>query len=560
MTAEDRLRDLLRSEASTINPAGDGLARIRERVARRRRARSWLLPSAAVATAAAAAAFVLLAPDDHKTQTLQPGGTPTPTSEPSASPGPADDGGMPLDRAAIWPFTSSSQLASWQSTYPYAENPLDVGRHFVADYLGLTGVDVSQTCVSCGVLQLKVGGTSVGEITLLRLGVGYASGHGTQVNTVVGVAGTDLTVTAPKAGAGVVSPTSVTGRITGVDEHVDLRLLDAAGVQVAHGGAQAGSAVPWSATLSWTRSDWTDGALVGVTRTMRDGSVNRVVAIPVSRATASPTASFAGLVDGHVSLFDSATGAPLRQLTYPPAGTRDVWASWSAGTLAWVRTHGASVCVDELDQLQGSTASTLLKSTTAHLASPVLSPDGGLLAWVEQPCDGSAPHVVVRGGGAPDRQLAVPANANLLDIRDDGALLVWQHDTAVTGGTLAVVPPGALTLDHAVTISPRSGCETGTAAGFDGQDVVLFEVCAGSGRFVRYDDTGQRGTAGPVVANLETPQAVRVRDGKVLVWQFGGDAYGAIALYANGSFTTLVDNNGCYSTGSVKGCVASPDW
>jgi hypothetical protein len=564
MTAEDRLRDLLRSEATTIVPAGDGLARIRERVARRRRARFWVFPSAAVATAAAVAAFVLIAPDDHKTQTLQPA-SPTATTEPSGSPAPVvpDDGGMPLDVPAIWPFTTQQEAAGWASRYPYAENGLDVGRHFVADHLGLTGVEVSQTCVSCAVLQLKAGATSVGEITLARVGVGFASGHGTQVYTVVGVGGTDLTVTSPAAGTAITSPTGVTGRITGVHENVQLRLLTSSGDELATTGAPAGGEVPWSATMSWTRSDWTHGSVVGVTRSDKDGSVTRVVAVPVTRSTASPTASFVGRVDGHISLFDASTGKVLRRLTYPPAGATDSSPAWSHGTLLWVRIRSGATCGYELDRLDGNTASTVVRSGTVSISTPQLSPSGAWQAWVEVACAGSANRVVVSGGGAPARRLSVPAgtNAVLRDVRDDGALVLWLMSSGQSTGTLLVVPPGALDLTGAHQLTAVSGCEIGAAGSWDGQQVVVFETCLdGTGRLVRFSDTGRRLGADKAVRNLEPPDQLSVRDGAVLVWLFGGDTYGEIARYHDGAFTTVVANTGCTSISSTKGCVAEPDW
>jgi hypothetical protein len=559
MTAEDRLRDLLRSEADTIHPTGDGLARIRERVARRRRVRFWLLPSAAVATAAAAAAFVLVAPDHPQTQTLQPGETPsaTATSEPStsASPAPVDTGDWQF--AAFWPFASAAEARAADPPAAWTTDGLEVGKRLVRDVLKLPDVTVVQTCVSCEALTLKVGAQDVGTLQL-----GHYTVHGTRVFTVADVSGTDLTVTSPKAGAAVVSPLSVTGRVTGVDENVQLRLLSTAGKELASASAPAGSAVPWSATLTWSSTDWTSGAVVGVTRSPRDGSVNRVVAVPVTRATGAITSSFAGLVDGHVSLFDGTTGGLLRQLTYPPKGTSDIWASWSGGTLAWVRTKGASVCVDELDQLKDGTPSTVLKSTTAHLASPVLSPSGGLLAWVEQPCDAGAQHVVVRGGGAPDRRLEAPREVAALDVRDDGALLLWEYNPAVIGGNLVVVPPGATSLTSgAPAITPAAGCETGSAGAFDGQDVVVFESCSGRTRVARYDDTGHRLSAG-AASSGELPQSVSVRNGRLLVELFGGDTYGDIAVVIDGRTTTLIDNSrpDCSSIGNLKGCVRAPDW
>jgi hypothetical protein len=569
MSAEDRLRDLLRAEATTIVPAGDGLERIRERIARRRRARFWLLPSAAVATAAAAGAFFLLAPDDRQTATLTPGVTPSSsaTDQPSVSPTPLpavpDDGGMPLDVPAIWPFTTQAQAAQWSNGYSYAQNGLEVGRHFVHDFLGLKDVEVSQKCVSCGVLELDLAGKPVGEITLARVGVGFASGHGTQVYTVVGVGGTDLTVTSPRAGAAITSPTSVTGRINGVHENVQLRLLSQAGDELANAGAPAGMEVPWSATLTWSRSDWSAGGIVGVTRSDKDGSVTRVVAVPVTRSTSAPTSSFAGIVDGHVSLFDASSGKRLRQLTYPGSGKADTQATWSAGTLAWVRTSGASACVYELDRLDGGKASTVASSTSVRYGSPQLSPSAALLAWAETPCSGGGGgQVVVSGGGAPARHLQVPSGstAEVLDVTDDGALLVVTNDAHPSGpGTIGVVPAGATSLSGIKALQVASGCSLASGAAFDGTNPVAFESCGTDIRFVRFTSSGARSSTGPASSN-EPPSSVSVRDGQVLAWLFGGDNVGSIATYKSGTFTTVIANNSCASNSDLKGCVSSPDW
>jgi len=566
MTAEERLRDLLRSEATTIVPGGDGLARIRERIERRRRRRIWLVPSAVLVTAAAAASFVLFVPDDRRTATLQPGATPTETAGPTPSVSPipavADDGGTPLDVAAIWPFATQAAASTWSSDFPWAQDGLQVGRHFIADYLKLKDVNVAQHCVSCGVLELDVNGKSVGQLTLARIGVGFASGRGTQVYTVVAAGGTDLTITSPAAGAAITSPTSLTGRITGADENVMLRLLSTSGDELATAGAPAGSAVPWSATLTWSRSDWSTGGITGVTYDGR-GILNRVVALPVTRSTTSPTASFVGRVDGHISLFDAQTGKVLRQLTYPPVGAVDFSPSWSHGTLLWVRTRGASACSEQLNRLEGTKASTVVKAGTVRVSTPQLSPSAAWQAWVETPCDGSTGHVVVAGGGAPARRLAVPASTNALvrDVRDDGAVVVGTMSNPATTGHLLVVPPGALSLAGAHELTAVPGCEMGSAAGWDGQQVVVFETCLnGNGQLVRFNDSGRRLQTDKPVSNMEPPDQLAVRDGKVLVWLFGGDTYGRIARYVGGTFTTLIPNVGCTSTSSAKGCVGEPDW
>jgi hypothetical protein len=574
MTAEERLRDLLRSEATTIVPGGEGLARIRARIERRRRLRTWLVPSAVLATAGAAAAFFLLTPDDRRTATLQPGQTPTATAteEPSPAatttmaPVPADDGGIPLDRPAIWPFTTQAQASSWvddHGSVPWAENGLEVGRHFVADYLGLKEVHVAQTCVSCDVLHLDVNGRSVGEITLGRIGAGFASGQGTHVYTVLAVGGTDLTVTTPKAGAGITSPTSVTGRITGVDEHVQLRLLSTEGRELATGGAQAGSAVPWSATLTWSRTDWSAGAIVGVTRSMKDGSVNRVVAVPVTRSDTSSTASFAAIADGHVNLYSTTDGAKLKQLTYPARGRVDTDATWSSGTLAWVRTAGASACVNELDRLDGSKASTVASSTSVRYGWPQLSPSAGRLAWVESPCDGTGPEKLVSSvNGTEGQRITGPSGSvmNLFDVADDGALLILTNDRQASGpGVIGILPAGATTLDGIAPLTPASGCNLYSGAAFDSKGVVAFEVCGSDVRLVHFARSGTRTSTGPG-QHGEPPDSISVRDDVLLVWLFGGDRYGDIAVVRDGHTTTLIANSGCSSISDLKGCVRDPDW
>ncbi len=572
MTAEDRLRDILHSEAAEILPTGDGLAKIQARIAQRRRTRLWLLPSAAVATAAAAAAFFLVTPDTRKTQTLHPGETPTsqpttePTSEPTAEPTPvlADDGGTPLDYPAIWPFTTQAQASAWvedSGSMPWADNGLEVGRHFVREHLGFTQITVTQTCVSCDVLALSVSGTSVGELVLGRVGAGFATGHGTRLFTVTDVRGTDLTITTPKAGASVTSPLGVGGRITGVDENVSLRLLSLAGDQLAAAGAPAGSAVPWSTTLSWSRQDWSYGSVVGVTYDGR-GVLNRVVAVPVRRSSAAATATFAALVDGHVALFGSDSGKQVRQLTYPPAGKEDRYPRWSAGTLVWIRSAVAG-CGGTVNRLEGSSASTLASSTSLRFGSNALSPSGTWVAWTEIPCnDSSAGRIVVSGGGAPDRYLDIPSgsDAELYDVTDTGALLVRTNDKQATGpGVIGIVPGGALTLDAIAAVEPASGCYLASGASFDGEGVAAFETCGSSIRLVHFRGDAKRASADSSL-RAESPQSISVRDGKVLVWLFGGDHYGAIAHYGSGAITAIVTNSGCSSTSDLKGCVRDPDW
>lgn len=564
--AEERLREILRAEATTIVPAGDGLAKIRERVERRRRWRLWLLPSAALATAGAAAAFFLFLPDDaRKTQTLQPLNTPTPTATTAPTPVPTTTNTPTVqppdswDGPAYWPFASEADLQYVADPVPdWLQDPLEVGKRLVRDVLELQGVTVTQQCVSCEVLGLKVGTDDVGEIQL-----GHYTVHGKRVFTVVSIGGTDLTVTSPSAGTAIVSPTRVTGRITGVDENVNLRLVAKDGSPLAQAFAPAGTPVPWSATLTWASRDWSTGAVLGTTGNFRDGAINRVVLVPVSRSTATTTSSFAGLVDGHVALFDASSGKQVRQLTYPPSGKSDTAATWSVGTLAWVRTAGASACVNELDRLDGSKASTVASSTTVRYGWPQLSPNADRLAWVETPCTGTGPdELVLTVNGTEARRYTGPSGSvvQLLDVADDGAMLVITNDKEASGpGVIGLLPAAADTLDGLKPLAPASGCYLASGAAFDSKGIVAFETCGEKVRLVHVDLDGARSSV-DAAQTTEPPTSVSVRDDTVLVWLFGGDNVGAIARYSGGTFTTVIENNGCASNSDLKGCVSSPDW
>jgi hypothetical protein len=288
MTPEDRLRDILKGEAAAIMPAGDGLALIRERVARRRRLRLLAVPGGALVTAAAVVAvFALTGPPANQSlvgpPAEQPTATPTATTEPTQAPtAPPLQMAMvsPYRGPALWPFTSAEQGRAWMNDHgarPWAQDPLAVAQHFVDDLLKLDSVTASGTAPNVTLtVPGPVASKQVGVVHVVRT---FEGGPW----TVVSVCCTDLTITTPEAGTAITSPTEVSGRITGVDENVQLRLITATGRDLASTGAPAGTEMPWQGSLTWTDQDWFTAGIVAITRSPRDGTINRIAVVVVKR-------------------------------------------------------------------------------------------------------------------------------------------------------------------------------------------------------------------------------------------------------------------------------------
>lgn len=278
MTPEERLRTALRDAAVEVPPGG--LSRITHKIAVRRARRRIVVPAVSLACAAGvAAAFTLVGGGGGRSRLVQ-------VQPPAASsvPTPAADDGKVTTSAPgqpIWPFATDAQATAFPASKPWAGTSLATGRHFLTDFLGVQGVTLrSPRCICTGgLLLLSVRGREVGQLRLVQVGTGA-----NRPWSVIGVTdGTALQVTAPATGAAVTSPLTVTGRVYGADESIRVRLLSRAGAPLGQAYAPAGLDRPWSTTLRWTERRWPTGALVASTRSMRDGSLNRLVVIPIRR-------------------------------------------------------------------------------------------------------------------------------------------------------------------------------------------------------------------------------------------------------------------------------------
>jgi hypothetical protein len=196
VSAEDReletlLRRALADEADRIEPAGDGLRRIRERTARRRWDWSrWRVPAQALAGAAAlvaaivAASALLPAPPDAP---VGPPAASAPSPPVSTTAGPSPVEGTPIagagvnDLAAVWPYPSR------RVGYELAERDVAAGRYpdltrpdvaavaFVESYVG---TDQDLTAESAGGwraglrMEVRNGTAPVSLVYLVRVRVG----------------------------------------------------------------------------------------------------------------------------------------------------------------------------------------------------------------------------------------------------------------------------------------------------------------------------------------------------------------------------------------------------
>lgn len=521
MTPEERLRSLLQVDDPPLST--DGLLQIRERLARRRsRVRPALAAAAAVAVAGVAAVTVFhtdassYRPARHHDGVTDPRPTacadpacasPRPSPSTSASPSgvTTSGGGTP-----VWPFTTDREAAAWEaapSARPWAADPVQVTQHLLDDYLEVPGRALPRVSGSAAVAVVKVfaGNRTVSDVRLER--VGDAAGPW----SVTGASSTDLVLTDPDDGGEVSSPLRVTGRVTGVDQSVHLRLQSR--TLLAEAFAPAGRDQPWSQALTWSREDWDVAALTAVTFNGK-GDLSAVAITAVVRdGSSGPAASPLVAIDQeHVVSVDPRTGTQLRQLSFPPAGSVDMGPDrGGSDNVVWVRV-GPDSCTSSiiLASLGRGPAGTTVEPKRVVRTLPALSAGGRSLGWVEQPCGGGEKAVLVRGPDARFSTVAsTPEGVNDLDVRDDGWAVVQL------GGQVRVLPPGAARVSDGQPLR-ADGC-TLAAPAWEGATVLAWELCGDRWHLGRWRADGRLLSRGVAVPGMSLPRHTAVGDGQVLV-------------------------------------------
>jgi hypothetical protein len=258
---EELLRRALQEQASRVHPAGDGLAKIQHRAARRRRRLNWIRPVVAAAAAAIAVVAAVEAPSllnrgHHDTDTAsQPGagstasvrpdrtpalksrpGTPTSTApQAHATPAPTTlvpDQSSPTKAGevlAAWPYGDQATAVAHASKDGTLRSPQKLAQSFVSSFIS-TGtaspVDLSteQAVQNGKTLSVTVDRPDVGRqictVQLLQLGSAPLS------YVVTGARSDNLTVRTSRRVTGELSiPVSGTASPSGAAANVWSALL-----------------------------------------------------------------------------------------------------------------------------------------------------------------------------------------------------------------------------------------------------------------------------------------------------------------------------------------------
>jgi hypothetical protein len=609
VTPEERLRALLHAAAEEHDVRPDALPRLRARVADRRTGRQHLLPfvSAAAGLVVAVAAVVVVSPS-------APSGSPLavdralPSSQPADEGAPDDEGcdasgdqlcvdngpppAVPVTSGVttsgpgtpFWPFVDDREAAAWASDpsgRAWARDPQQVAQRLVDELLGLEGVTAG--AVAGTAVPLLVDGDVVGTVALVQVGVGAGMPW-----SVVGVTSEVLAVDGPDPGQRVGSPLLTEGTATAGDgaapdggggteggaapgsdgaagATVTARLLTSSGREVA-GRSSPVTDGGWSVGLDWSDLTWSVGATV-VTATSPDRSVAGLALVPVRRSGAAgpgvpPAATtFVAADRGVVVLHDARDGRRLRQLSSPPEGARDAEPSRGGDGTVFVRRR-ADPCRDELLRVSLGTGAAGITAPPddARRRLPALSPDGRVLAWVEQPCSGGVEEIVVRGADARERRLPLTTErvdltgVRSLAVTDDGALLLTRP-----AGGVSVLAADAKSVDTAAQVDTGTECPD-TAPAWSGDDVVLWRGCGPQvGLLLAAPDYGYglMSPSEPVAGVLRSSVAQSSTGPQVLVGLGTDDEPGPVARLVDGRLVVVFANQGCRTGGP---CLSHPSW
>jgi hypothetical protein len=561
----DRLREAFRAEAEEIVPAGDGLARIRERTARRGAIMRWVRPVAVVGGAAVIAAgiaigFALTGNDDTRlrqnpappaasSSETPSTATPTPPTLPVAG-APTLAVGLPL-----WPYADGSAAAAAKGTAQDVD-PATVALRFTTVHLGFTdnnlvlgttkSSDGKQAWVSIG---YHTEGSRTATAAVIHV-VQWSDGPW----EVVGTRDTTLSLTQPSYGATGSSPMTAGGKITGVDESIRVAVQQSSSNQplgVACCAPAGGSASPWSESVSFKSSTAqvltvvasTGGHLVQHER----WALTAVRNTSASNSSAAP-ATFVAVSQGRIGVFNTSNGALVRWLT-SGSGASD---PQHVGNNLYFLQHVSS-CANTIQRvpLAGGSTSRVLASPSGATVSGYGVDSAGRIAALLARCSDNAQQLYVTDSQAhrthSTAYAAQPpgAEANPVWVEEDPRSAVGstlQLAVVVRTGTQAHVslldPFTATSVNRGTTQcgDPNAGLPGSVAASFR----QLYTSVFNGGHLLVLKCNGSNASQW-FATSLSSPADGLAADasGDVIVGASGAGTGGDIAIWSGGQLRYL---------------------
>jgi hypothetical protein len=338
---DELLRSALRDEADTVTPAGDGLARIQQRVQQRDVRTRWLRPALALGSAAVLAglgvgAAILVNNSGDDTVSVGQGGHRS--SEPSQTTTPQPIANKQFPAQGIFPFTDATAEQGWEQDYAnggttWEADPTQVATHWVQNYLDQPSVDrVISTADDNGDKVVTLGRVLQGEgnnlfaVTAVRL-TSYGNAW---IVTGASDPNNYMSISSPLPGSTIVTPATVTGPGFGVDEGLRLDVRDATSA-TSYGTATltVGNGInQWRQPVNFNRPNSPVGVLVAVDSSNADGGPARIVAEQVQFSPAAPNRPppyFYAVKNNRITKFASRTGQSIQYLTsaQPGGGLQD---------------------------------------------------------------------------------------------------------------------------------------------------------------------------------------------------------------------------------------------
>jgi hypothetical protein len=553
---DELLRSALQDEADTVTPAGDGLARIQQRVQARDLRARWLRPALALGSAAVLAgvgvgAAVLV--NSSGNDSVQVGDGNHNSSRPSASASNEPVVNLPpFPAQAIFPFTTISDEQGWQQDYnnggtTWQADPTQVATRWVQDYLDEPSVDhVISVADDSGDKLVTLGRVLQGEGNNL---FAVTAVHLTKYDAAWIVTGASdpnsyLTISAPTPGSTIKTPVTVTGPGFGSDEGIQLFVRDATS-DTSYGTANltVGNGIKeWSQGVNFNRPSSPIGALVAVDTSNADGGPARIVAEQVQFSPAEPNQPppyFYAVKNNRIDAFASRTGTSIHYLTaaQPGGGLTDPQVY---GTDVYY-LQGAGTCANALMKVS-------LSADGSDAGESVASPDNGYaiasyavgetsVSTFEQSCD-QARSPQARLVTTP---LSTGATAHTIDFPSLPPTLIGDPSFQMTGAT------------QLMTAIVRGGTQnslTNYDVYGDTDPQPNRPACAGLGpndgqpNAIEIDSNGDLWVALQTGTSMDVVRCTRAGKVKLAFTIPGNDQPADIDVTGDGSAVLLTDTNG----------------